>query len=94
MSDFFKNVPPEQAEYIDRIAKLAFELRENRKRLLARHGAADEAELAARIASGEVAEHPAYEDYLGAGILEQTRQAIREELKQFMLEVETHDPAS
>lgn len=94
MSEFFKNVPPEEAEHIDRIAKLAFELRENRKLLLARHGAEDEADLAARIAAGQVAEHPAYEDYLGAGILEQARQAIREELKQFMLEVDTHDPAS
>ncbi len=94
MSDFFKNVPPEQAEHIDRIAKLAFELRENHKALLARHGAEDEADLAAKIAAGEVAEHPAYEDYLGAAILEQTRQIIREELKQYMLEVETYAPAS
>lgn len=94
MSEFFKNIPPDEAEHIDRIAKLAFELRENRKLLLARHGAAEEAELAARIASGEVAEHPAYEDYLGAGILEQARLTIREELKQYMLEVETYDPAS
>lgn len=94
MSDFFKNVPPDEAEHIDRIAKLAFELRENRKLLLARNDAKDEAELAAKIKSGSVAEHPAYEDYLGAAILEQTRLAIRDELKQYLLEVETYDPAS
>lgn len=91
MTEFYKNMRPEDAERVDELTKLTFELRENRQLLLQRHGAESEAELAGRISSGEVDEHPAYEDYLGASILRETRKAVRDELKQCLLEINAND---
>ncbi|HET9701069.1 MAG TPA: hypothetical protein VFP70_09125 [Burkholderiales bacterium] len=87
MANFFEKLDLQDAERVDRLAKLAFELRENRAALLRRHGAADEAELLERIRSGAVAEHPAYEDYLGARILWETREALRAELGGLLTEL-------
>ena len=80
MANLFEKLDPQDAERVDRLAKLAFELRENRAALLRQHGAEDEAQLLARIRSGAVAEHPAYEHYLGARILAEAREALRVEL--------------
>jgi hypothetical protein len=80
MANFFDKLDPADAARVDRLAKLAFELRENRAALLRRHGAADEADLLERIRSGAVAEHPGYEHYLGARILAEAREALRAEL--------------
>ena len=81
MSSFFQNLPFEAAERIEQFSRLAFELRESRKHLLRRYGVEDEASLLDLIRGGRVAEHPAYDHYLGARILADTRQAVREELK-------------
>ena len=80
MANLFEKLDPQDAERVDRLAKLAFELRENRAALLRQHGAEDEAQLLARIRSGAVAEHPAYEHYLGARILSEALEALRVEL--------------
>jgi hypothetical protein len=48
--------------------------------LLKQYDVSDEQQLLERIRSGEIAEHPAYEHYLSALILEQGRQQLREEL--------------
>ncbi|WP_206047193.1 hypothetical protein, partial [Noviherbaspirillum denitrificans] len=61
-------------------AKALYRLRESRKALLRQYDAADEAQLRDRIRSGEIAEHPAYEHYLGALVMEQGRQQLRQEL--------------
>ncbi|HYD60121.1 MAG TPA: hypothetical protein VEC35_07185 [Noviherbaspirillum sp.] len=61
-------------------AKALYRLRESRKALLKQHAVADEAQLLERIRSGEVLEHPAYEHYLSALIMEQGRMQLREEL--------------
>lgn len=61
-------------------ARTSYQLRESRKALLARHGVDDEAGLLELIRRQGVAPHPAYEDYLSALLLEQTRQQIRAEL--------------
>lgn len=61
-------------------AKALYRLRESRKALLKQYDAADEAQLLDRIRAGEVAEHPAYEHYLSALVLEQGRMQLREEL--------------
>lgn len=84
MEDFFRNIPFEQAEQMNELARLTFELRENRKQLLARHGAEDEGALKETILSGALPEHPTYEDYLGAKILGEAREAIRQDLKDFL----------
>jgi hypothetical protein len=60
-------------------AKTLYRLRESRKALLNQYGVNDEQQLLERIRSGEVAEHPTYEHYLSALILEQGRMQLREE---------------
>lgn len=87
MANFFEKLDPEDALRVDRLAKLAFELRENRAALLRAYTVADEAELLERIRSGAVAEHPAYEHYLGARILAETREALRAELGEVLQEL-------
>lgn len=84
MSNFFENIPYEEAEHIDRITKLTFELRENRLEVLKRHGVADEAQLKQAIIEGAVPEHAGYEDYLSASILDATREVIRDDLNAYL----------
>jgi hypothetical protein len=81
MTSFFQNLPLEAAERIEQFSRLAFELRESRNRLLRSYGVEDEASLLELIRGGRLAEHPAYDHYLGARILADTREAVREELK-------------
>lgn len=87
MANFFEKLEPEDALRVDRLAKLAFELRENRAALLRPYGAADEAQLLEKIRCGAVAEHPAYEHYLGARILAETRESLRTELGELLQEL-------
>lgn len=82
MSDFFQRVAPEAASTIAGLGRLLYVLRENRQRLLRLYDADDETALLARIRTGEIAEHPAYEHYLGACVLAQAHAAVRAELQQ------------
>jgi hypothetical protein len=82
MSEFFQRVAPDSAVGFERLSRLMYELRENRQRLLGAYAASDEAALLARIRQGEVAEHPAYEHYLGARVLGQAHAVARAELAQ------------
>lgn len=84
MTPFYQNVPSEAAKQIDSISRVIYDLREDRKLILARYDVTDEAGLLARIAAGEIDEHPAYEDYLGAKTLVQTREALREQLREVL----------
>lgn len=77
MPSFYDSLEPEQAEEIESLSQLTYELRENRAAVLQSHGVADEPALLARIRAGEVDEHPAYEHYLAACILADTREAVR-----------------
>ena len=61
-------------------AETNYRLRESRKTVLQRYAVGTEAELLTKIKQGAVAEHPAYELYLSALILEQTRMQIRAEM--------------
>ena len=61
-------------------ARTLYRLRESRKALLRQHGVDEEAQLLERIRGGEVGEHPAYEHWLGAQIIEQARLQLREEM--------------
>ena len=63
-------------------AETNYRLRESRKAVLQRYGVHSEAELLLQIKQARVAEHPAYELYLSALILEQTRLQIRAEMVQ------------
>ncbi|HEY6896154.1 MAG TPA: hypothetical protein VI279_02750 [Rhodocyclaceae bacterium] len=81
MSYFYHGLPPEAAANMDQLSRLMYELRENRNRLLRHYQVPDEAALLARIEDGSIAEHPAYEHYLGAKTIAQTRAAVNAELK-------------
>ncbi|HTN67363.1 MAG TPA: hypothetical protein VL051_14395 [Burkholderiaceae bacterium] len=61
-------------------ARTAWLLRESRKEILRRHAVDDEAALLVKIRQGAVAEHPAYEHYLSALILDQMRAQLRAEM--------------
>lgn len=77
MAHFFENLDPETAAELDQLSRLLYELREHLGSVLAAYGAADPAALLVQIESGAVAEHPAYEHYLSARILADTRDAAR-----------------
>ena len=61
-------------------AKTVYLLRESRKEVLKLHAVDNEAALLEKIKSGEVGEHPAYDHYLSAMILDQTRMQMRSEM--------------
>lgn len=77
MADFFKDLEYGTALEIEQLSRLTYELRENRTAVLTQYDAHDAAALLEQIGSGAVAEHPGYEHYLAARILEQTRDAAR-----------------
>ena len=87
MAGFFKNIALDDAEMIESLARVMYELRENRAQLLKQSDVENEKELLGKIVSGKIAEHPAYEQYLSACILEMTRETIRAELKSVLQEV-------
>lgn len=73
----YDTLTPQDALELEQVARLIYESRENRRRVLAAAGAEDEPSLLARIADGSVDEHPAYEHYLAARILADTHEAAR-----------------
>lgn len=77
MADFFDGVDPELAEEIQNLSRLTYQLRENRKAILDGYGVADDGALLECIRSGSATEHPGYEHYLAARILDDTREAVR-----------------
>ena len=87
MPGFYENLSPEDITTLDRLARLLIELRESHQSLLARHDVDTEEALLEKIRNGGTAEHPAYEDYLGARVILETREAIRADLRQCMLEI-------
>jgi hypothetical protein len=87
MASFYENLSVEDVAHLDALARLLLELRESRRLLLARHGVDDEAALLERIRTRATTEHPAYEDYLGAVGITATREAIRAELRDYLLKI-------
>jgi hypothetical protein len=87
MANFYDNLAPEDVSALDGLSRLMLELRDSRAELLARYAASDEADLLGHIRSGTVAEHPGYEDYLGALGIETMREQLRQEIKDYMAEI-------
>lgn len=77
MADFFRDLDPQVAMDLEQLSRVAYELREARAGLLRYHEVADEQALLARLVGGQLPEHPAWEHYLAARIMEQARQAAR-----------------
>lgn len=84
MTNFFDKMPFETAARIEQLSRLMYELRENRAHLLGQYEVADESELLGRIRGGAIAEHPAYEHYLGARVLRESHDAVRNELRDML----------
>ena len=77
MDNFFEDLEYDEATELDQLSKLIYELRENRNAVLKPYGAEDEAALLQKIQAGSVDEHPAYEHYLAARVLADTREMVR-----------------
>jgi len=77
MNNFFENLEYDEATELQLLSKLIYELRENRHAVLKPYGAEDEAALLQQIQTGSVGEHPAYEHYLAARVLADTRETVR-----------------
>jgi hypothetical protein len=88
MNRYFEDMPIEAASMLEQLSRLQYELRENRYKLLQPYAVADEEALLQLIVTGGVAEHPAYEHYLGAHSLAAARQAVHGELKALLKEME------
>lgn len=86
MVDFFEGVAPELAEEIQNLSRLTYQLRENRKAILDGYGVTDEAALLECIRTGSATEHPGYEHYLAARILDGTREAVRSALAERLVD--------
>lgn len=87
MTDFFDNLEPETAAEIDQLSRLIYELRENRNAVLRPYGTEDGEALLLKIQGGAVAEHPAYEHYLAARILADTREMVRAAVAERLKEI-------
>lgn len=84
MPAFYDNLDPEDAAQMEQLARLIFDFRASRDGLLKQYGVVDASALLQRILSGEIAEHPAYEHYLSLNILDDLREALRDELRDFL----------
>ena len=87
MANYFENLEHDAATELELLAQLIYELRENRNAVLQLHGAEDEAALLQQIQAGGVDEHPAYEHYLAARILTDTRETVRTVVAERLKEV-------
>lgn len=77
MAKFFDNIQPDHAVELEQLSKLVYELRENRNAILNTCNVSNETDLLENICNGKVDEHPAYEHYLAARILAETREIVR-----------------
>jgi len=77
MASFFENLDYDTATELEGLSQLIYELRQNHNAVLQTYDAADAAALLQQIQDGAVAEHPAYEHYLAARILDDTRDMAR-----------------
>jgi hypothetical protein len=80
MDNFYSNIPADQAQEIEQCARLMYELRGARDTLLAQLGAADAPQALDCIVGGEMPEHPSYEQYLSARILDTLHAEVRADL--------------
>lgn len=80
MDPFYSDISPNDAIEIEQLARLMYDLRSARDKLLAELGATDAADVLKRITSGELPEHPTYEHYLSLGILADLHGQVRSDL--------------
>lgn len=81
MGNIFEDLPLSVAQQLEQLSRLAFDLREQRKRLLQRHGADSEDVLLQLVSQGAIPKQPALQDSLSARVLAQTREGVRDQIK-------------
>lgn len=87
MANFFDEMNFDDAELMEQLASVLFDLRVSRDSLLKQYDSANAAALLEKIRTGAVPEHPAYDHYLSLAVLDETREAVRAELKDFLPKV-------
>ena len=80
MNNFYDNLDPDDAVDIEQCSRLMYEIRSARDGLLAQLGAGDAPQALACIKSGELPEHPSYEQYLSVRILNALHADVRADL--------------
>ncbi|MDD3326716.1 MAG: hypothetical protein PHW25_06500 [Zoogloea sp.] len=80
MDPFYSDISPDDAIEIEQLARLMYDLRSARDKLLSGLGATDAADVLERIRSGALPEHPAYEQYLSLCILADLHAQVRSDL--------------
>lgn len=81
MEAFFSGMDPQLAQQIAQLSRGSYELREYRKQLLAESGCGDPAELLAALQEGRLPEHPGYERWLAAVLMQRREQDLRTQLE-------------
>ena len=89
MHVFYENLSTDDAIEIEQLSRLLYEIRVSRDTLLAQLGAASPEQALARIAAGELPEHPAYEHYLSVCTLAELHGQIRADLAERLKETNT-----
>lgn len=77
MVNYLDNIDYQAALDIEQLTRLMYDLRENRKTVLAPYGVSDELALLEQIYTGKLTEHPAYEHYLALRIMAETQESAR-----------------
>ena len=86
MHVFYENLATDDAIEIEQLSRLMYEIRVSRDALLAKLGAASPEQALARIAAGELPEHPAYEHYLSLRTLAELHGQVRADLAERLKE--------
>lgn len=89
MHVFYENLATDDAIEIEQLSRLMYEIRVSRDALLAKLGAASPEQALARIAAGELPEHPAYEHYLSVCTLAELHGQVRADLAERLKETNT-----
>ena len=89
MHVFYENLATDDAIEIEQLSRLLYEIRVSRDALLAQLGAASPEQALARIAAGELPEHPAYEHYLSLRTLADLHSQVRADLAERLKETNT-----
>lgn len=89
MKSFYEGFQQDDAELIESLSRVVYELRENRKSLLEQYEATDEREILDKLTSGVISEHPSYEHYLSSSIMAEMHETVRGELGILLQQVMT-----